>query len=1170
MNQKNEFNAFFSSQEFDDIKKIINQFNQDKDTELEISFPKGIGYEKYQYLLSYYTNIVNESKISAHDALDMTISLVNGPNLRISIVDADIIEKFIKDNSHRSNRDLILILSTLKPSSNIEVIHKDRDNAVKNYYNEWQTVVKLTTEKSVASIPKLSGNENILMRYKSRYTFHVDDTIKVDITRVRQSKSLFNLSKVNDVYEFEIEFIRHNIDTEIFINIFREMLTVVQQSEIPVSLSESQSIIDKYKLLLSIKNSTSLDVRNVSTLKPLHIVKHIPNKYALTDKADGERYFLFIVSEGIYLISNNLIVKKIKSDFTVADEFNNILIDGEYIISGGKKMFMAFDLVYAYNIDYRYSDKYTLRNRIDALENIIDKCFGTIIPFIDYTIENGNMELDAILKYYTVNLAEYWKKLKNQLATIKSNTTYITRKLYFFPYGIDPCEIFMYANMIWKLSSRDTNIPYHLDGMIYTPYNAPYMIKVNIDNADNIYAEYKWKPPSQNSIDFYIRFEKDAVTQQDALFYDNDTVYKICKLYVGHRNGKSEIPVPFIINDIEQTTQLTISPDYDEVTDINGDVINDDTVVEFFYDNTAATNLSLKTSWIPIRTRYDKTEAVKKYKTKYGNNAKIAKLIWYTIINPISEDDIAALASPESYPIEYDKFSRMINTKNQYYQRQKKITDATGMRAFNNWIKMNMITSYSRGKINALDIGCGVGGDLAKFVVAGIKEYVGLDIDANGLFMSRDSAMNRFRQMKNQQKITLNAKFIQADARALFNVESQVNAIPNMIVSNRRAINEFLSPNQKYDVINAQFTIHYYLSDDLSWSNFCKNIDANLAPGGYLLITAFDGKLLYDYLKRNKKMTVSYTDHSGVKNVFFDITKMYSDDTLENKTGVAIDFYNSLISNEGIYNKEYLVFPKFLESSLKEQIGLELVETDSFYNIFNLYKNYFTDDDASSEKKIKSEISYKKHSEIKKFYRSLDITNTTGVERELALASFKLSALNRYYVFRKNHTHDITKPSRIIRFNHQIDLGKIITPYFINERMIIDPYGRTSNINDIYHNVRLANPYIRPNVYLLDHNYKKYNVDGDDWYGDYFNYKKIKTPNTFCDKLMMIYKSPDKFYYPIYYQPNYYDGYTFDNIINNSVNVTPPVTKHYILSSNNIINDLDIFVNLTNQLLNLQ
>lgn len=51
--------------------------------------------------------------------------------------------------------------------------------------------------------------------------------------------------------------------------------------------------------------------------------------------------------------------------------------------------------------------------------------------------------------------------------------------------------------------------------------------------------------------------------------------------------------------------------------------------------------------WIPLRTRHDKTETMRKTKSKYGNNEFITRSIWNTMNNIFSISDIQTLSSDD-------------------------------------------------------------------------------------------------------------------------------------------------------------------------------------------------------------------------------------------------------------------------------------------------------------------------------------------------------------------------------------------------------------------------------------------------------------------------------------------------------------------------------------------
>ncbi|KAJ2356504.1 mRNA cap guanine-N7 methyltransferase, partial [Coemansia sp. RSA 2618] len=86
-------------------------------------------------------------------------------------------------------------------------------------------------------------------------------------------------------------------------------------------------------------------------------------------------------------------------------------------------------------------------------------------------------------------------------------------------------------------------------------------------------------------------------------------------------------------------------------------------------------------------------------------------------------------------------------------------TMITGLRLFNNWVKSIMIRQFAYTGCRVLDLGCGKGGDLRKWSIAGISEYVGMDIAQ----VSVTQAQKRFGEMHNAR---FKARFFAQDCYA--------------------------------------------------------------------------------------------------------------------------------------------------------------------------------------------------------------------------------------------------------------------------------------------------------------------------------------------------------------------------------------------------------------------
>lgn len=1046
----------------DRTKKIIemlkNTVDNNNEFEVSINRSEGINLAQYIDIVNYMNNSAindnNKSNLLIETTLDISYaySSSNTNNYRITIVGEERINKIMSNLLIRKNHSIFSILTnniinqSADEAKNMYLMHKikNRENIVD--LNEFDIRFRLSQENSVDKsiindLLNLQEQERnkIIFRFKERlsYTIKINDDydIRIDLTDIRQNMVYVKLAQSQSSYELELEIIRKgknknksDIDAEyIYGKLLYEIYCisqVLQKSTKIITTSLKLEVLSTMNQLLynnSKYEAKDLPGMSVTSLENQHVASDLTNNYCVTAKADGERYFMLITNGKIFLISNTLDIKEIDgSSYNKLETFDNTILDGEYIFlkEQNKFMFLIFDILFYKGKDLR--DEIKLENRIEKINDVIKETFNI------KTLSNknvGSSDYEKILAHYKKQIVNLFDEMNSKLS--KSQFV-IASQIYFIPSGLYQSELYSYSEMVWNLYTMDKtiNCPYNLDGLIYTPLNQKYTRNIK----DLKYPLYKWKPASLNTIDFFVKFEKNPETQQvlnvydnsfeksDASFDDNtldedntrledmtqykslNKVYRICNLHVGSMKTGSEQPVLF---DKENNLYLAYLHLQDgEVRDIEGNIIQDNTVVEFAYSNNPMNEHPY--NWKPLRTRFDKTESVIKYQRKYGNNEYIASKIWRSILSPFEFSDIKMLADEKTF----DSYMKNVimprvtkdiimseRAEKKYYEVNSKLTNH--MRSFHNFIKTNLVSTYCSPKyikegeykkLDLLDIGVGIGGDLMKYYHARIGRLTCFDPSYENIFSSVDGTMSRLTTHKRKFPDFPKTTVFIGDGGALFDLESQIKVIPTMSDINKQTIKQvFGDKHETYDIFSCQFMIHYLFASDETLNNFCSNVKKHLKKNGFLIATTTDGDIVHKSFQ-NEKITHYYTDGSN-KKILFEYKKLYTGDNL-NKTGLAIDFFNASFMAEGTYQTEYLVTPEFIINTLEEKCEMILIDTDTFENQFHKQKE-FLETGAKFESNLKTRDQFNK---IYQFY-NMDLDDNAS--------SYELMKLNRYYVFQK-------------------------------------------------------------------------------------------------------------------------------------------------------------------------
>ena len=1001
----------------DNIKTLFNKIQDD--SELEVMFNNYkkdniLNLHNYIDVLKYikYRNLNDKLKLELINNLDISYNYdeITFNTYRITIDKLDNINKLINGIENRNNSIIYSLLASkiVNKDKDIYIIEKIKDPKKKIDFDEYDIRIRLSEEKSInnekiKSLVKLKDSDKkILYRFKQRLSLILYDNkdykISIDITDVKTGDNIKSLLLQNSLYEVEIDLTVKNVKNtkkekdkiiKILLNETINIKNVIEYNYYPLVNSKKKEIIDHYNNLLQ-NTKKNLYSMNVISLQSENIVDDLILNYSVTDKADGEHYALLIYGKKIYFISSNLEVKYTGME-TKDNTYENTILDGELIyLKNNKFLFTAFDILYYKNKDIRNTS--SLEERInkldDVIKNTLDSTFNIDVYKNKYNIKN-------IIDFHNKELENYLIYI-NKLVCNKEKYIF-SRKYYMFTLGLSNNEIFKYCKLLWeKYISGNLDIwAYKLDGIILTPLNQKYTNK----SSEQKYKIFKWKPPHDNTIDFYYTEMTDNKKKLNIIDNTNqddikDQPYRIGNLHVGEIQNNVERPILF--REEEELYKCKLYLKDGVIKDIEDNVIQDNTVVEFYYNKDNKDKLN---RWIPLRTRYDKTQNVKKYKKKYGNYVSVANNVWKSIQENNTIDIIYNLANDNLFEQTLLQIKNKINvaqisrdkSKETYY---KKIVDvAKSMRNFHNYIKSIIIYKYCYEK-KVLDIGVGRGGDLMKFYHSRVKSIIGLDVDSYELESTTDGPKSRAKNLRQKFPRFPPMFFGLGNAGVLFNLEDQNKIFNNMSDNHKQLLIKNFGESKskkidnKFQVFNCQFMIHFIFKSDYTLNNFCQNIKDYLDTDGYLLITTLDGGKLDKLFKKNNGIIESYyTDDDENKKLFFRFKANYNTDTDDiNKTGLNYESYLSWINQDDEYYTEYLVNEDFIIKSIKEKANMELVETCSFSDLYNNYKPLF-ENAASYESEQRTKIFFMK---IKEFY-SKSITHEQV-----------FSFLNRMYIFKKN------------------------------------------------------------------------------------------------------------------------------------------------------------------------
>lgn len=893
--------------------------------------------------------------------------------------------RYKKRISFKTKDKLFSFDLTLVKSSKTKKINESNYTLQKKDVKEYQKkfVIK---PKGVVNFNKwwnsLYGDEQVQLKGRKR-----EESI---YTNTLQNSNVLN-EELN--CEIEIEYLGNKINyKDDYSNILNKfivnigiVLQSIQKSSFIISNSEIQKVQKEYEKIMktyrfSAPQNITLELKHIlsKNYADYSNILSIRRNYSVTEKADGERNLLIVLSDSkVYLINRKSEIKYLGCKLP---KLEGTILDGELILKDKDNLnivlFAVFD-IYFYkneNLKNRILNR-TEEDKKNKVKESRNEIMINIFNELDLKPDDKDSNIMMIKKkyYYSDNVI-YDKIIDNEINKLKNNLSIMNKDSEEYKSTLDNINKLKSDTKIFNESNKVLNKEYiyKIDGLVFTPVN----LIVN-DEGDNKPIKFggrwnklfKWKPPEENTIDFRVTILKNDDNEDDIKYINHKgiiTSYKTLLLHVGYDpkihtkfnscrvlNENLEYKEGYNDTPFRPNNPYVKNIEFSYIPIVNGNIftenrniIKNDMIVEFSYNPNDGDGFC----WKPLRIRNNLTP----------NDFTTAINVWRTIHNPITKDMITS----GNINIDFEEEIYYFNEKERKEMSTKSLAD------FHSFIKKRLIKSYSKNGNILLDVSCGRAGDVNHWLDSKLSKVVGIDYNRDNLENVNNGACNRILNMKMKKKNQLldNIILIWGDSSRRYKDGSagkdELNKyyldvlygnIDRELVTNSK-LKLFYGLGMKgFDLISCQFSIHYFFENIVKLNMFLKNISDNLNINGKFIGTCLDGQKVFELLKKNE----SVARYKGKNELLWKIVKNYdSEDLINDDTclSLPIDVYMSSI---GKTTTEWLVNIDYLSSKC-EEFGMRLVKKESFNEIFEeqIIKNKIKYGESNNMSSVLKEYSF--------------------------------------------------------------------------------------------------------------------------------------------------------------------------------------------------------------------